>query len=286
MKKTEPDSKQFSILNSQFSILQRGSALIITMLVVAAISTAAFGISRIFLADVRVAASLENALKSYYSAEAGVEEGLVRYRIDRGDDTLNNVTNSLSRPVGQQGRYDLTTTYLTSGNLTAGRIGGAYAFDTIGEYPENPEFAGPPIGAVRQDETVEVATPTAETVTVHWRWQGGVGPANRECGVEITTLRPDGQFNKILNRNTDDVNRENIVYSGATALRVKPLCRSLDWLAFSGGGPIGRTVQTIEATGFAGSAKRKLQSIVNRRSGSLVGIFDFVLGSEEDLIKP
>lgn len=281
-----------SIRNSQFSISRptRGSALIITMLVVAAISTAAFGMSRIFLADVRVAGSLEDSLKGYYLTEAGDEEGLLRYRIDRNNEqSLNQIPPA--SPVTRSfagGNYKMSTTFLTTGPLSA-RVLGDHSFDTIGEFNAgNTDFQGPPAGEVPQDETVEVTTPSGSgQIAVRWRWQGGVSPANPECGVEITSVLSGGNFDKVLNTTAGPEAEQPIPETGGrTSLRVKPFCKGLDWLAFGAAQPIGRTLQVVESTGTLGRAKRKLQATVNRRSGSIVGLFDFVLGSEEDIIRP
>lgn len=278
---------------------QAGSALIITMLIVAAISAAAFGLSRIFLVDVRIAGSAEDSLKAYYLAEAGIEEGLLRYRVDRNNELGLNVVPSSPTPPPTtlgDGTYTMSTTFLTSDRLTR-RVPGRYSFDTIGEYDGgNTDFRGPPAGRVPQDETVEVATPeSVEEVRVQWRWEGGIGPANPECGVEITSVLRSGGFERWLIGGNSPFFRVPAT-GGRTAIRVKPVCqptpsypndpRNLDWLAFGARAPIGRTLQTIESTGVIGRAKRKLQATVNRRSGSIVGLFDFVLGSEECLIIP
>jgi hypothetical protein len=266
------------ITNYQLPITrQRGSALVLSMLVVAAVSAAAFGISRIFLADVRMAASTESSLKSFYLAEAGVEEGLLRYRVDRNNLNLNNANASRSLT---EGSYRMATTFLTTGDLST-VIDAAHAFDTLRESTDgNSDF---PNGDVPDAQTVEIyADSNAGDVTVKWQWSGSLPPA--DCGVEITSVRSNGAFDKVLIAPSQTTGTSPS--ASRAAIRAKPLCGTLDWLAFGAGSPIGRTIQTIDSTGTSGFAKRKLTAVVNRRTGSLVGIFDYVLGSEGDLIVP
>jgi len=267
-------SRKFSILHSQFSIPQsgRGSALIITMLVVATISAAAFGLSQIFLADLRVATSAEDSLKAFYAAEAGTEEGLLRYRVDRTNETLNNNTAIPTRFV-LDGQYVLSTTYLANGPV-----------DSVTEHNGGLGNLDFPNGDIFQDQTFEVATSpnNTGTVAINWVWDPGP-PSNPECGVEVTNILDLGGFEKFLYPGTSGSSSD----SGArVAIRVKPLCASLDTLTLTPQGEIGRTLQTIDSTGTVGRAKRKLQAVLNRRTGSLVGIFDFILGSEENICQP
>jgi len=59
---------------------QRGSALIISMMLIATVGAAAFGIARLLYADTSIATTYENGTIAYYAAESGVEEGFLRYK--------------------------------------------------------------------------------------------------------------------------------------------------------------------------------------------------------------
>lgn len=274
---------------------RRGSALIITMLIIAAISAAAFGIARIFLADVRVATSIEDSQKAFYAAEGGIEEGLLRYRLDKFDDTLNQIdppsSPSPDPPITRSSgdwRYAMYTYYLTDGRLST-RAQGNQSFDTVGEYNAgNTDFVDLPggdtqPGDVPQDETVEAGAPDRD-VEIAWDWVGSE-PGNPECGVQITSVLAGGNFDKVLVPPSGRLGFSPFA-GGRRAVRVKPLCGSLEWVAFGTDLPLGRTIQTIDVTGYVGNTKRKLTATLNRRAGSIIGFFDFVLGSEESLIRP
>ncbi|MCX6808446.1 MAG: hypothetical protein NTW50_02145 [Candidatus Berkelbacteria bacterium] len=59
---------------------ERGSAIIIAILLVTAIGTIAFSFGRILILEANNASVYENGVGSYYAAESGIEEGLLRYR--------------------------------------------------------------------------------------------------------------------------------------------------------------------------------------------------------------
>jgi len=59
---------------------KKGSAILIAVLFVTAIGSLAFSFGKILLADITSANIYENGVGSYYAAESGVEEGMLRYR--------------------------------------------------------------------------------------------------------------------------------------------------------------------------------------------------------------
>lgn len=61
---------------------RNGSALVIAVLLMAVIATASFGIARLVLVEINNGQIQTANLKAYYLAEAGVEEGLLRWRYD------------------------------------------------------------------------------------------------------------------------------------------------------------------------------------------------------------
>lgn len=59
---------------------QRGSALIISMMLIATVGAVAFGIAKLLFADTAISATYENGAVAYYAAESGIEEGFLRYK--------------------------------------------------------------------------------------------------------------------------------------------------------------------------------------------------------------
>ena len=62
---------------------RRGNAIIIAMLMIAAVGGIAFGVGRLTMVDTSNLATYENGVGAFYAAEAGAEEGLLRYKFDR-----------------------------------------------------------------------------------------------------------------------------------------------------------------------------------------------------------
>lgn len=62
---------------------QRGTALIIAILLISAIGAVGFSFGRVFLAEFANARLHENSIVAFYSAESGIEEGFLRYRYSR-----------------------------------------------------------------------------------------------------------------------------------------------------------------------------------------------------------
>jgi len=61
----------------------RGSAIIIAMLLITAVGSVAFGISRVLFIEFASASYYVNGAVAYYAAESGIEEGFLRYRYNR-----------------------------------------------------------------------------------------------------------------------------------------------------------------------------------------------------------
>ncbi len=61
--------------------VRQGSALIIMLLIISVISTASFSITALALSEFRKAGALQDSVAAYYSAESGIEHGLMQYRL-------------------------------------------------------------------------------------------------------------------------------------------------------------------------------------------------------------
>jgi len=59
---------------------QRGSAIIIAMLLIATVGAVAFGVAKLIFFDTSISTTYENGTFAYYAAESGIEEGFLRYK--------------------------------------------------------------------------------------------------------------------------------------------------------------------------------------------------------------
>ena len=97
---------------------KRGSAIIIAMLLISAVGTIAFTFSRSLFVEMANANLYENGTVAYYAAESGVEEGLLRFRLDRNSE-LPYGTNGVPTAQDQIIRSNLSDETVAS-DLTGG----------------------------------------------------------------------------------------------------------------------------------------------------------------------
>lgn len=69
------------MLRRSYYAKRRGSALVMTILIVGVIASVAFSITALTLTEVRKASALQDSIGAYYTAEAGIEHGLMQYRL-------------------------------------------------------------------------------------------------------------------------------------------------------------------------------------------------------------
>lgn len=81
---------------------RRGSALVITLLMISIISTVSFSITALAISEFRKSSTLQDSIAAYYAAESGLEHGLLQNRIWRDAE--------ISEEVYQQVRTAETTT--------------------------------------------------------------------------------------------------------------------------------------------------------------------------------
>ncbi len=98
---------------------KRGSAIIIAMLLISAVGTIAFTFSRSLFIEIANANIFENGTIAYYSAESGIEEGLLRYRLNRNVEMPAGSGFGGVVP-GAAVRNDLTERQMISANLKTG----------------------------------------------------------------------------------------------------------------------------------------------------------------------
>jgi len=77
------DFSQLSALSFRSAKPQRGFALLLTLVVVSVIGVVAFGVGRLTLTEFRQTVRFQDSQDALQTAEAGIEDGLVRFRFNR-----------------------------------------------------------------------------------------------------------------------------------------------------------------------------------------------------------
>ncbi|MEI7792299.1 MAG: hypothetical protein WCI57_02350 [Candidatus Berkelbacteria bacterium] len=88
---------------------QRGTALIIAILLISAVGAVGFSFGRVFLSEYINAKLHESSIVAYYAAESGIEEGFLRYRYSRNAEVpfVNWKMDSVNRT--RYNRVNITT---------------------------------------------------------------------------------------------------------------------------------------------------------------------------------
>ena len=99
---------------------KKGSALLVAILLSAIIGAAALGVNAIAIRQVNISETYNNGLVAFYSAESGLEEGLLRYRFDKNIQIPTTTGNTLDNINRQP-----TNTFRNFLNLTPMRESGS-----------------------------------------------------------------------------------------------------------------------------------------------------------------
>lgn len=65
---------------------KKGSAMVITLLLLATVGSISFAVGRLFILDIAVSQMYDDSVIAYYAAESGIEEGLLRYRFNKNSE--------------------------------------------------------------------------------------------------------------------------------------------------------------------------------------------------------
>jgi len=95
---------------------KRGSAIIIAMLLISAVGTIAFSFSRALFVEIANANIYENGTIAYYAAESGIEEGMLRFRLNRNIQLPSGTRMGDNFAI----RSDLTDSQIISKDLQRG----------------------------------------------------------------------------------------------------------------------------------------------------------------------
>jgi hypothetical protein len=291
---------------------QSGSALLATILLTATIGLIGVGIARISLVDLRVASSFEDSAIAYAAAEAGIEEGLLRVRFDRNTEipvaNMREETNqaelinlssgvTLGSPV-QRGvgpftpseqLYELRVWYKES------QIGSSSSSDL-----QNPSYPY----RLYKDQTLELNVSNLRGQNLTFAYQAPAGVAARiETRIVRDNCGSTGVFCETNKQFTDpSIGQTGITISvpsgpadGVYRLRIKPFLFVLgtqipaapsSYIAYHlrpqvSDNLVDAGITYIESTGYYGVARRTLIAKVERRTGTVLGVYDYALFSAD-----
>lgn len=278
-----------------------GSALIITLLVITVVSAIVFSVGRLAIGDLKMSTQLENSEQAYYAAEGGIETGLLLFRYDttRTLETTKGATAKDGNPL----RVNLSTNKIIppASYTPAAPPSSDIAFD-LKEWYRNEagveikvestiDANGKTIPALAKDETVEYNIfNTNGDLRIAWEYKD-LTPSitdQLQMRLEYMAFNEDKEVVARYLFMYNDRNKNNILRtlldvplngSNAKILRLKSWGANIDHYTISGDldDKLDNQLSTIESTGYYGGAKRKLEITLDRTTGTLLGLHDFVL---------
>lgn len=249
----------------------KGSALLLAILVMAGVTAAGIGMSSLVISEIRQARNLDNAVVAYYAAESGIEDGLYQLRKVGVDVT----------DLADQQTLDNQATWRRSAEkkeerlVTGIELNQSVQFDIF-----NPQetITGKQITNVQINWTGD-GSEWLEVSWLSWMTEGGwVGFPNKK-------LLSHALAGSIVNLVVAGVNENSDLYR----LRLKALqsdIRDLDVTAYDEDSNLVEipTIVVLAASGEFGSSQQNLKINIPLHS-PVIGLFDYVLFSEESIIK-
>lgn len=237
-----------------------GAALIIALLVITAMSSIGFFVSRLNIKDIVMTTRLEESMGAYYAAESGIEQGLLMLRYNPNLETSLMATeksdSSQSVSIDKDESYKLKVWHRVEGDE---------------------------IGTLTQDQSIEYdISLITGNLSISWQANSGSLVADQDY-LEFTVFNDDNSINansngKMLLNSTQL--SSNVDTNNAKKLRVHSwgLTEKKYTLNSSDSNyKLDSRYTFIESTGIFGDTQRKLQIKIDRANGRILPIFDFVL---------
>lgn len=286
---------------------QTGSAILATILLATMIGLMGIGIARFSLTDFRLATSLEDSAIAFAAAEAGIEEGLLRVRFNRN---VEVPVVDMQESTHQAERVNLTTGALLAAQIASGS--GPYVPNEQ-IYELRVWYKQPQIGSgnsadlsrsdypyrLYKDQTIELDVSNVRGQNLIFVYQAPTGVVARiesrviqeGCGANDAFCETNKQFSDLA------INHPGITLpipaggSGALRLRIKPYlfvagtqtpASPSSYVAYHIRPQISTSILDagityIESTGYYGSSRRTLLAKVERRTGTVLGVYDYAL---------
>ena|GEM_PF-2394157 len=302
---------------------QSGAALLTTIIIISMMILSTGVMAREILSEIRVANALDNSTIAYYAAEAGVEQALLQIRYNNEYETSADLTETDNKFVrweldSDQKIADNVDPYTTNVPDPSKRY-----FDLKVWYKSPKIGAATDLGPddmtnpkLLQDDVAEFEIPGQ--ATLQWyvppATEIGIGNAIKTevigynkngdqvcldvdtcrywkkvcagCHSPILEIKPSPGETKTLDKiRIKPWFVKYLTGEGATAPAGKTAYIKFT-ISPPSGKVLGSSFTTIESIGSYGGVKRKLVAKVDRTSGNLVGLFDYVIYSASDLCKP
>lgn len=295
-----------------------GSALVVSLILTASIGLVLAGMARFVQSSLRITSNTEDATLAFAAAEAGIEDGLLRWRYNRDVELPRLVDVEMQKSVTRANRVNLTTGEVDP----LAELGqGISSSSTDSRYDLRIWYKAPAVGIsspeiprdasyayqLAKDKMLDVDVSGLRGQTLVFSY--ALPDPNLRATVEARLIREDSNGTLV------EVKRvETAVTNGSVTLEIPAGSDNLGYrvrykafILTGDGAPAaddsrihyalslpaaaaeratglidtGSTI--IESTGYYGGAKRTLVAKIDRTSGTVLGIFDYVLFANQDI---
>jgi len=268
----------------------KSSALLLTILVVGLIAIVSLSVSRLSISEIKMAGGANESAAAYFAAEAGLEDGLARWRWNRNIEVPTGATETSTEVL----RCNISTNQCDEpSNLTINSDDKYYDLkiwykkDTVGNFtnvsdPNNPTLA--------KDDVLEFNSEGMTNFTIKYVFTDNASLPLGEAiqhGIEVIQVNADGTIltREFKNQEQDAAASSGIsfpVAAGGKIVRIKPWLRdSAGYIRYTikpnSGAKIDSGTHYIESTGYYKNTKRKLVAKIDRKSGTILSVYDFVI---------
>jgi hypothetical protein len=319
--------KLFQMLNAKHHLerlersegASKSSALLLTILIAGLIAIVSLSVSRLSISEIKMAGGANESAAAYFAAEAGLEDGLARWRWDRNVEVPVGATET----SGSIRRCNISTTQCAEGNPPSITVGPEDKYYDLKIWYK----ADKATGELKKDESREFFIPDGSTpLTLSWAGVKNVASGTAYISWEIIAMKnsggmatfAEGKNGRLLTFATSDSgsHAQTINLSGDLTgyiLRIKPWIGSnnngtdengvsgyaagqaptavsgtelaIEYTLTPSSTPSSSNINInidsgfhyIESTGYYKNTKRKLVAKIDRKSGTILSVYDFVI---------
>jgi len=282
-------------------IKQSGAALLLALLITSLFSLASFAVGSILVSEISLTGSFRNKEEAFWAAEAGIEKGLLFYRLHEQEPEYPNGTssenNKCERTVLRDSESDESTIIPNCTNDPDGQL---TAFDLRVYDKKIFTDQTEPFKLVK-DQSLTLRPTGSGTLNVNWKIKNDSGqvianPSRSRLYYRLSD-KGEGEWQTSVDPNQNQVEvatkQTAIHYNGSHDLiQIKAFLdgqaqdKVMEVNLNSRGKLIGGPYVYIESVGHHHGISKRLQVKLNRESTSIYDIMDYVIYSKDTLPTP
>jgi len=279
---------------------QKGFSLLIALLVMAVVLVISLAISYLMIAEVRLVGAYDDAITAYYAADAGIEDALLKIA---NQEPLNTTTVNLAPNISFIYPQPTTSTNVIPGTLNQDESVEVASSEDSPPTKINISWNSKPPGIDEASLEWTLIPYTKDPIT-NYPEKIGKGFYNSKTMVyddndtgqeyfSVSRSAPQPGYSHGLTINITQIGTKTVYFK----LRVKCLAKAdsgpyqegkfqISYQIKPLNGKITTGGYTISSTGTANNVKRKIEVQTDVGRHGIIGVFDYVLYSEQPLYKP